>query len=131
MYTAAVVDLLNLRTLGAQASAGASGSRLSPEAVTNTVLSAHDHATLVAVFAFSLGVVMYYAPLYRARLIPRWLSGSGIAGAALMFAACLTALFDNKPVTGYTFLIAPIAVQEIVFPVWLLFNGFAQRATAA
>ena len=126
MYTAAVVNLLNLRNLGAQATVAASGSRPSAKALADTVLSAHDHANLIAVFAFSLGVGMYYALLYRARLVPRWLSGWGITGAALIFAACLMALFADTPVTGYTLLIAPIAVQEMVFAAWLLFKGFAR-----
>ncbi|MEO6123134.1 MAG: hypothetical protein ABIR32_05450, partial [Ilumatobacteraceae bacterium] len=55
----------------------------------------------------------------------------GIAGAALMFATRLIASFDNTPVTGCTFLIAPITVQEIMFAIWPLSNGFAQGATEA
>jgi hypothetical protein len=40
--------------------------------------------------------------------------GLGMAGAFLMMTACLLALFRNNPVTGYTLLILPIAVQELV-----------------
>jgi hypothetical protein len=35
------------------------------------------------------------------------------------------ALFSDSPVTGYTFLILPIAVQEMVLAVWLLVKGFS------
>jgi hypothetical protein len=39
--------------------------------------------------------------------------------------ACVLALFSDKPVTGYTLLILPIAVQEMVFAAWLLVKGFS------
>jgi hypothetical protein len=88
-------------------------------------LSVRDHSTLAAVFAFSLGALMYYALFYRSRLVPRCLSGWGMAAALLIMTACLLALFSNSPVTGYKLLILPIAVQEMVFAVWLLVKGFS------
>jgi hypothetical protein len=84
-----------------------------------------EHSTLVGVFAFTLGALMYYTLLYRARLVPRWLSVWGLAALVLMMTACLLALFSDNPVTGYTFLFLPIAVQEIVLAIWLLVRGFS------
>jgi hypothetical protein len=52
----------------------------------------------------------YYALFYRSRLVPRWLSGWGMAGAVLLLmTACLLALFSDNSVTGYTLVILPIA----------------------
>ena len=48
-----------------------------------------------------------------------------MAGASLMMTACLLALFSNSPVTGYVLLALPIAVQEMVFAVWLLVKRFS------
>jgi len=42
-----------------------------------------------------------------------------------MMTACLLALFSNSPVTGYTFLFLPIAVQEMVLAGWLLVKGLS------
>ena len=80
------------------------------------------------VFAFAVGALMYYYVFFRSRLLPRWLSGWGIAGVLLMLVACLSALFSRNPVTSYTILILPIAVQEIVMAVWLVARGFSSAA---
>jgi hypothetical protein len=71
---------------------------------------------------------MYYFVLYRARIVPRWLSGWGILAALLLLAACLSALFTRSPVTSYTILVLPIAVQEMVFAIWLIAKGFRSIA---
>jgi hypothetical protein len=74
-----------------------------------------------------VGALMYYWAFYRSRLVPRWLSGWGLAGVLLLLAACLAALFTRSPVTSYTVLIVPIAVQEMVLAVWLIARGFGAR----
>lgn len=81
---------------------------------------------LIGVLAFYVGASMYYFVFYRARLIPRWLSGWGLAGTALGAVAGLLVLFR---VTGYmsapqVALNLPIGVNEIVLAIWLLVRGF-------
>jgi hypothetical protein len=123
-YTAAVVSLLSILPLARQFVAAPTGDRGQLHVLAGSLLSVRDHSTLAGVFAFSTGALLYYNLLYRARLVPRWLSGWGTAGALLMMAACLSALFSDRPVTGYTLLILPIAVQELVLAGWLLVKGF-------
>jgi hypothetical protein len=74
---------------------------------------------------------MYYTLFYRARLVPRWLSGWGIAATLLMMTACLLSLFSNNPVTGYTFFFLPLLVQEMVLAGWLLVKGFSPSHLAS
>jgi len=69
---------------------------------------------------FSLGALTFAYLLYRTRLVPRWLSIWGLAGAVAYLAAPLLSLFDHS--TGI--LMAPLAVQEIVLAVWLIARGF-------
>jgi hypothetical protein len=124
-YTAAVVSLLSILPLGQRLATIPADSREPIHAIADSLLSLRDHATLAGVFAFSLGALMYYALFYRSRLVPRWLSGWGMAGVLLMMTACLLALFSNSPVTGYAPFILPILVQEMVLAVWLLVKGFS------
>ncbi|MEO7397579.1 MAG: DUF4386 domain-containing protein, partial [Ilumatobacteraceae bacterium] len=93
-----------------------------------SLVSMRDNSNVVAIFAFNLGALMYYALFYRSRLVPQWLSIWGLAALVLMMTACMLALFSNNPVTGYTLLILPIALQEIVLAIWLLVKGFSPLA---
>jgi len=124
-YTAAVVCLLSILTLGQELATAPAADRAAYQTVGDSLLATREHAALAGVFAFSVGAFMYYVVFYRSRLVPRWLPGWGMAGAALMMTACLLALFSNSPVTGYVLLALPIAVQEMVFAVWLLVKGFS------
>ncbi len=124
LYATAVVALLSLLPLGQELATAQADDQGSIRAIADSLLSARDHSNLAAIFAFNLGALMYYALLYRSQLFPRWLSGWGIAGVLLMISACLMALFSDSPITGYTLLVLPIAVQELVLAVWLLVKGF-------
>ena len=123
-YTVAVVSLLSVLTLSQQLETTPPDGRAPTRVSADLLLSVHDHAKLAGGLAFTVGALMYYSVFYRARLVPRWLSAWGIAAVLLMITARLLALFTNSPVTGYTLLILPIAVQEMVLAVWLLAIGF-------
>jgi hypothetical protein len=125
MYIAAVVSLMSLVTVGQQLAAAGASDRGSLQAVGNVLASLRDHATLAAVFAFSLGAFSYYYLFFQSRLVPRWLSGWGIVATILMFAACVASAFSDRPVTGYALPVLPIALQEVVLAVWLIAKGFS------
>ena len=85
---------------------------------------------------FSIGALMIYALFYRTRLIPRWLSIWGFVGGLLYIAAPLINLFDpHLPMlsvaAGVGVIMAPLALQEMVFAVWLIIKGFNPEAIAA
>ncbi len=70
------------------------------------------------------GLPLYYI-LYQSKLVPRWLSGWGLIGAALILLYGLLGLFGlTADSMILNILAAPIAVQEMVFAVWLIFKGF-------
>lgn len=130
-YVVGVVGVLSLQTLGQQFMTAGAADRASLQAIGNLVVSARDHAALVAVFAFCVGAFMYYSLLFQSQLIPRWLSGFGIAAILLMSTACVLSLFSGNRITSYIPLAAPIAVQEIVLGVWLIVKGFNHSVSAS
>lgn len=76
---------------------------------------------------FSLGALMIYYIFYQSKLIPRWLSVWGLIGAIIYFAVPLLAMFGFV----WEILYAPLAVQEMVFAVWLIVKGFNSSAIAS
>jgi len=93
------------------------------------LLAAGNWAYLLGLgLAFSLSALILNFVLYLSKLIPRWLSGWGLVGAALVFANYLLESFSITPVE---ILFYPIAVQEMVFAVWLIVKGFNPSAIAS
>lgn len=96
------------------------------EAVGETLLAARDWTYLIGSMVF-LGVsaLILNTVLYRARLVPSWLSLWGLAGGALILIRGLVETYGVE-FTGLTqgVLAAPIALQEMVFALWLIVRGF-------
>jgi len=88
-----------------------------------------DGSIYVAIFA--IGALILYSTLYKSRLVPRWIAGWGfIAAIAILIAPMLSAFTDLSPAI-VILLITPIAVQEMVFAVWLIVKGFNPSAIAS
>jgi Domain of unknown function (DUF4386) len=128
MYVIAVVGLLSLMPLGQQLVSAGAAERASLGTVGGLLLTLRDHAALVGVFAFCLGAFLYYGAFFQSRLIPRWLSGWGIAAVILMTTAAVLALVNDDAVTSYVPLALPIFLQEMVMAVWLIAKGYTPSA---
>jgi hypothetical protein len=76
---------------------------------------------------WSLSALVLNSVLYRSRLIPRWLSGWGLIGATVSFATYLLQFHGIE----LDILFLPIALQEMVFAVWLIVKGFNSSAIAS
>jgi len=97
------------------------------------LLSGNDWVNQVAVLlSWSTGALMYYYIFYRTKLIPRWLSGWGLAGITLTIAGSMLFLFHliASLSTIQVVLNLPIALQEIVLAIWLIVKGFDPSALA-
>jgi hypothetical protein len=93
------------------------------------LLAARDWAFLIGSgLVWSLSAVILNYLLYQSKLIPRWLSVWGLVGAILSFATYLLRFFGIAlPEIAFY----PIAVQEMVFAVWLIVKGVNAPATAS
>ena len=79
-------------------------------------------------FAFGISALILNYILYQSKLIPRWLSGWGFVGGVFVFAMLFSELFSmNLPEISDVV----IAVQEMVFAVWLIVKGFNSSAISS
>ena len=103
------------------------GSAAPYQATGDALLAVRDWVHgFVLLLPFLIGALLYYYVLYRSRLVPRWLSGWGLVGAALSLVATVYCGFaqDFGFTTANTVLNIPIALQEMIFAVWLIVKGF-------
>jgi hypothetical protein len=77
---------------------------------------------------FGLGALMFYTALYRARLVPRWLSGWGLLAALIYLPAAAIAIAGRDDLATVTNI--PLALNEIVLAIWLMARGFETERTA-
>ncbi len=90
----------------------------------------------IQAIVFAIGALMIYALFYQTRLVPRWLSGWGFLGAVLYFFAPFVSMLGSQHMalsldSGLAPLLLPLAIQEMVFAVWLIVKGFSPSASAA
>jgi hypothetical protein len=79
----------------------------------------------VMLICWCTGAFMYYSLFYQYRLVPRWLSGWGLVGITLTIISSVLVLLHIIPGFGTIQIVAnlPIALQEMVFAVWLIAKG--------
>lgn len=136
-YILMVICWLLLLSVGQQGSAGAGAAEMvSLRTLGTLLLSAGDWIELLLAIVFSIGSIMINFLLFQMRIIPRWLSGWGLAGSILYFVAPFVSLLSPAhPAfslgTSIGFLIGPLALQEMVLAVWLLVKGFNPSAKPA
>ena len=133
LYVIGVACTLSLIPLS-QGSASAGAVNASSFQISGTLLLAvKDSAGMLSVVTFTMGALMYYYVFYRSKLIPRWLSGWGIVGAALSLACILLTMFGQLIPFSTVFILLqlPIGLQEMVLAVWLIAKGFNQTAIAS
>jgi Domain of unknown function (DUF4386) len=119
-YMATAGTWLLLVELGREHAEAASPSAPPFQMLNSLLVAAQGSITAnLTAIAFSLGSLMFYYLFYQSRLIPRWLSVWGLAGAVLYLAAPLLDMFGQ----GFGILMAPLAVAEIVLAVWLIVRG--------
>lgn len=96
------------------------------------LLEAMDWVEVLLAMVFSLGAMMLGWLFYRTKIIPRWLALWGFFGAMLYFVAPLIVMFDIQNLelsltTSVGWLLIPLAIQEMVFAVWLIVKGFEKK----
>jgi len=93
------------------------------------LLAVYDWALLVGIMiVFSITALILNYLLYKSKLVPRFISVWGLIGATLLLAVGLLEIFGFNLTE---ILSLPIALQEMVFAVWLIVKGFNPSAIAS
>ena len=135
IFIIAVISLLALLTLGQGFVRAGAPDASYFQTLGGLLLAARDWGghVVLDVAVFPLGALIFYYLLYQTKLIPRWLSGWGLVGAILYWAAGLLVMFAliTPFSTPHVGLQAPLGVQEMVLAVWLIVKGFNPSAIAS
>jgi hypothetical protein len=125
VYVVGATGLLTLTSVSERYVAANDGTRFA--ALGELIMAERDwagHAILDAA-VFSVGALVLNAALYRSRLVPRWLSLWGLAGAAAYLAAGLLVMYGLEPLSAAQVVLeAPLGLQELALAVWLIVKGF-------
>ena len=101
----------------------------------SSIQSVNDWAFSIYVIVFTLGALMFYSVLYKSKLIPRFISAWGFIAAAFLLTGSvliMVDMFTGISELGLNLIFAtPIAVNEMVLAIWLIFKGFNPSAIAS
>ena len=132
----AMIGSLSLVNISQNYIDGSGLNSLSFEILGSGIKSINEWAFMMSVsFLFPIGAMIVYYLLYTSRLVPRLISGWGFFAAALLLTGSVLIIFDIF--TGFPelqlelILTLPIALQEMVFAVWLIVKGFNPSAIAS
>ena len=87
-----------------------------------------DSDGLIYIIVFVIGALVLYYELYKTKLIPRWLSIWGLFSAVALVTASLMFTLDIFAAELALLLMIPLAVQEQIMAIWLIFKGFNPSA---
>ena len=109
-----------------------SGGAAGVQPVGDSLLAVRDWTYLIgSLAALDVGALILYTMLYRAKLVPSWLSLWGLIGGALVLVRGLLEMYSVE-LSGLIqgLFAAPIAINEMVLAIWLIVKGFDPGALA-
>lgn len=131
-YIVGTIGLLMMLTVSQKYVAGAVDASYY-QSLGTLLLALQNWSVLIGTLIFfGLGSMTLNYVLYQSKLIPRWLSVWGLIGAALVLLYGSLGIFGlGMGLTSpFAVLAIPIALQEMVFAVWLIVKGFNKSAIA-
>lgn len=136
LYTASVISMLLLLNVSELFGNTGVTDASNLQTLATMLTASGDWIFQILSLVFSVGTLMICALFYQTRLIPRWLSGWGFIGAVLYFVANFVSMFGPLHIapdigSGIGLLMIPLAIQEMIFAVWLIAKGFNPSAITA
>ena len=87
-----------------------------------------DSGGLISIVVFVIGALVLYYELYKTKLIPVWLSIWGLFSGVALVTASLMVTLDIFTAELAILLMIPLAVQEQIMALWMIFKGFTKSA---
>ena len=132
IFIVAILATLAILSLSQEFVKAGSPDALYFHTLSTVLLAVSDYAWMLGQSIFCIGALMLYYLLYQSQIVPRWLSVWGFIGAPLMFVAGFSLIVTGDPNSTFsTVLYAPLALQEMVFAVWLIVKGFNSVAVVS
>ena len=130
-YVILAIAWLLLVPLAETTSAGPGTASRAGVRLGNLVIDS-DGASAMLTLVFCLGGVLFYALLYRSRIVPRWITLWGFAGIPFYAAAYVLAMYGVVATnsSAQNLMQIPLAVQEMVLAVWMIARGFRPAAVS-
>jgi hypothetical protein len=128
LLTVGVLALLMIVPLAQQAADAGQASGGWAKALGSLAVQSNAMAYNIGEISLAVGCVFLCALLFRTRLIPRWLSVSGLIGYPVLMAGCIAEIFGVHIGTQLTI---PGMFFELVLPFWLIMKGFQPEAYGA
>jgi hypothetical protein len=127
-----VISPLSLITLGQEyARAGAANAAYYQAAGALSIAERASVAGLLIPVFLGLGALLFYRALYQFRLLPRFISIWGFAGAVLILALNVLLTFGVEVGSIGLGLALPIIANEVFLGIWLIAKGFNPSAIAS
>ena len=129
-----ILSVALLMTLGKEYAAAGAADATQYRTLGTVLYDLANWSSLIGgqlIFAFT--ALILNVALLRLRLVPRLISIWGLVGVPLMLASALLVLFSVVEDSSalQTALMLPLAVQEIVFAVWIIAKGFNPTSQAS
>lgn len=127
LSTVAVLTLIPISSAFVESGRPAGSSY---EAAAQAMLDAREWSNYTfQIIVFALSAVFLNLALSRYRLVPRWLALWGLLAALPYLCVGVLSLYGLEPFsTVQILLVAPLALQEMVFALWLIVRGFTAPA---
>jgi hypothetical protein len=91
------------------------------ETVRVIVASARNWPHFLARMLDGCTIFVFYALLYKSKLVPRVLAGFGLIASVLQICSVAMPLFGHEVVFP---LLAPLGISQLILAVWLMVRGF-------
>ncbi|MHC4791199.1 MAG: DUF4386 domain-containing protein [Planctomycetota bacterium] len=92
----------------------------------DSILVARNRTQNMSLIVFCLGASMFYYLLFKAKLIPRFISVWGLIAVALLFTEMMLLTFGDSL---RMILMMPMGLNEIFLGIWLIVKGFNSPLT--